>query len=189
MTPAAFALAAAALYALTRKGDSVKPTPNGPRNAMVRLISDRARAMGVPVHVALAFAKVESNFRPDAEGDFDWPTRNGGALYARHVRDNPTFANNPYRLEPARWHAYGLYQLLAPYHTRPTEDPRALLEPGTNVTRALTVIRRLLEHYDGDVAAARIHYVCGAGGCSPERRAQIVESLDQALARTLELVT
>src|SRR4051812_46824745 len=57
--------------------------------AVAALIADEARAQGVDPRVALAFADAESALRPAAQGDLDWPYRNGGALYHKHVLGNP----------------------------------------------------------------------------------------------------
>lgn len=153
------------------------------RERMRELVKHFARQAGVPVPVALAFAEVESNFAPNREGDRDWPTRNGGALYRRMVRDAAHFASNPYRNDPDRWHAYGLFQLLAPYYTGPTESPLELLKPDVNAQRALKTIAALLLKYAGDDELARIHYVCGSLNCSDAKRAQILTRYRAAKAR------
>jgi len=135
------------------------------RDAMVRMIARIARDRGVPPHVALAFARVESNFNPRAEGDLDWGRRKGGELYRRLVLSRPEFSGNPARLDPDAWHSYGLFQLLAPYHVRPLEHPAELLRPELNAIRGVELIKRLLARTGGDPVAARLAYVgCGTDG-------------------------
>lgn len=182
----ALALGALLVGVAMLAGGNVQRGEKSGRERMRELITTLARTLGVPVPVALAFAEVESALNPAREGDLDWPTRNGGALYKRLVRDATHFAANPWRNDPSRWHAYGLFQLLAPYYTGPTEDPRALLVPEENARRALTTIASLLRRYNGDDEAARIHYVCGSQSCSDAKRAQILTRYREAKAKHRE---
>lgn len=179
---AAIALVAA-LAASRRRGTAVQEQKIDTRKAeMVTLIREEARAAGVPEAVALAFAEVESNFAPYAEGDKHWHELDGGAKYKRLVRDNPKFIGNPARMQPELWHAYGLFQLLAPYHTRPMENPRVLLDPVTNAQRAMVAIKRLLAEYR-DPLDARTAYVCGSLRCSAAKRAEIARRFVPAYER------
>lgn len=153
---------AATSQAGAMSSSSTKPD-RSERERMIALIRRIARELGVPAAVALAFAEVESRFNPRAEGDLQWAAKRP-ELYARLVRDHPAFADNPARLEPAAWHSYGLYQLLAPYHAQATEHPRVLLDPELNARRGIGYLRRLLRQTNNDVAAARLAYI----GCGPD---------------------
>lgn len=167
------------------------PIPRSPKpvvdeNAIRVIISQAAERHDVPRQVAFAFAWVESRMQPDAEGDLKWHEKRDGTLYERHVRANPKFQFNPWRDTPERWHSYGLFQLLACYHTLAHEDPRALLVPSTNADRALREISRLLRVTRGDVQAARLAYT-GAGyqgtNVTAAVKAQTLLNLENALRR------
>lgn len=164
----------------------MRPTAPNPPEQVIRLIRQTADRHQVPQHVALAFAWVESRLNPDAEGDLLWHTRKDGQLYARHVFSNPKFQFNPWKDEPARWHSYGLFQLLACYHVSAHEDPRSLLVPATNADRGCREIARLLRITRGDVAAARLAYT-GAGFQGTQVtavvKAQTLLNLENALKR------
>jgi soluble lytic murein transglycosylase-like protein len=127
------------------------------RKRMIAIITSEAKKQGVPVPVALAFADAESGLNPDANGDLGWSDRHDGALYKRFVLNNPKLARNPARMTPRDWHAYGLYQLLAPYHTGPGELPSLLYDPQINAQRGIAEIKKLLRVY-ADIAEARLRY-------------------------------
>jgi hypothetical protein len=138
-----------------------------PSEAIAALIVDEAHAQGVDPRVALAFADAESGLRPDEQGDLDWPYRNGGELYQKHVLGNPALLRNPYRGDPSVWHSYGLFQLLAPYHVLELEHPAVLLDPRINARRGVRAVRTALERSGGELYQARRRYAgCGPGsGC------------------------
>jgi hypothetical protein len=173
----------------SRKGPAVHPTKpkhNATEAAMVALIRRIAFERGVPEHVALAFAELESGFKPDAEGDLDWPTRRGGELYKRHVLDAARFDENPARDDPSAWHSYGLFGLLAPYWVGAHEHPRALLEPERNATLGVGYIGKLLRRHGFDPYAARLAYVgCGADGslCSADYVQAVRTRLERAMQK------
>lgn len=153
-----------------------------PPAELLELIRREAALAGVPLRVALAFARVESNFNAAAEGDKDWPKKKP-ANYRMLVLDGrPT---NPFRAQAELWHSYGLYQLHAAHHVRGDEDPRVLLDPGVNVPRAMAAIARLLQASAGDPIEARYRYVgCGENGakCGDSDRRRIREKLEAALS-------
>lgn len=162
--------------------------PTKPLDIMrtIRLEADRH---GVPRTVALAFAWVESRFDPTLQGDLDWHLKQNGALYRRLVRDAPRFAFNPARLIPEVWHSYGLFQLLAPYHTEPREHPHALLDPRTNTQRGMKAIATLLQRAKKDPRRARLAYVGGGLDgqlLSVEQKQLVIDRLDVALDRFRE---
>jgi soluble lytic murein transglycosylase-like protein len=176
------------IYELTRSSssDDDKKEPDMPstnREEAIALIRAKARAAGVPEHIALAFADVESNFNPRAEGDRKWHERKDGELYRKNVRDNPRLKENPARLDPPAWHSYGLFQLLAPYFVEPAEHPRVLLDPEVNATRAMKVLKRLHEAYAGDTDKMRIHYAAGSLHVSDEVRNQVLSRFQPALEK------
>lgn len=147
------------------------------------LITRIARAQGVPVDVALAFAWLESRFDPRREGDRQWAFKRA-SKYRELVLDAPKFAANPWRTDAGRWHSYGLYQLLAPYHTLADEDPRKLLDPQINAERGIAEIRRLYQRYH-DANAVRLAYVgCGPDGrgCPSDKVADVLGKLQRARA-------
>lgn len=171
------ALVLGVLLATTRKTVSRKPPPA----ALVELIRREAALAGVPLQVALAFARVESNFNPLAQGDLEWPKKKPANYRTLVVEGRPS---NPFRDQPSLWHSYGLYQLHAAHHVKGDEDPRTLLNPQVNVSRAMTAISRLLQLAGGDPVEARYRYVgCGEKGarCSDSDRARIREKLEAAL--------
>jgi len=146
--------------------------------AMQALVRRLAHSLGVPAAVALAFADIESGFDAAREGDLDWPSKRPD-LYRSLILDNAAFNSNPARGDARAWHSYGLFQLLAPYHVRPEEHPRTLLDPQTNAVRGITQIRALLRRAGGDVAGARLAYIgCGLDG---KKCSELVQ--EQALAR------
>jgi len=169
-------------YAMKQKND--RPPPKAPTAEVLQFIVSAARRHNVPVTYALAFADIESGMDSRCEGDLDWPTRKGGELYRKHVLNAKALAQNPARLEPAAWHSYGLYQLLAPYHVKAKEHPRELLDARVNADRGVAFIGRLLKQNGGDVVAARLAYVgCGADGsrCSTEHVEKVKARLQSAL--------
>lgn len=144
----------------TRKPST--PKQRAPTADVLQAIVMAARKYSVPPYVALAFVDCESGFNEHAEGDIDWPFRRGGELYKKHVLGSPALANNPGRHDPAVWHSYGLFQMLAAYHVKPTEHPHALLDPKVNADRGCALIANLLKRSGGDIERARLAYT-GAG--------------------------
>jgi hypothetical protein len=169
------------------------PYPTEPRGgqgpsssaAMAALIAEEAHAQGVDPRVALAFADAESGLRPEAQGDLDWPYRDGGELYQKHVLGNPALLRNPYRGDPSVWHSYGLFQLLAPYHVLELEHPAVLLDPRTNARRGVRAVRTALERSGGELYQARRRYAwCGPGsGC--ERNTALLARVDGRWSQAL----
>jgi hypothetical protein len=156
------------------------------RKRIVQLIREEAERQGVPAHVALAFADIESGLQPDAVGDLDWSTRRNGELYRKHVLRSERLQDNPARHDPSAWHSYGLFQLLAPYHVGPLEHPSVLLDPRTNAERGVRFLGQLLSRARGDVYAARLAYVgCGLDGsrCAAADVERIRARLHAALER------
>lgn len=148
---------------------------------MRALITRIAREHGVPAQVALAFAWLESRFNPRAEGDLQWPFKRPDK-YRELVLEAPRFAHNDFRGDPTRWHSYGLFQLLAPYHVTGAEDPRILLDPEVNATRAMRTLRALLKKHEGDAARARLDFA-GASKLSASTQATLRARLRAALER------
>lgn len=151
--------------------------------AILALIRAEADRQNVPRAVALAFAAVESAFNPQAEGDLNWPTKQGGALYREHVIETARLAHNPARSDPSVWHSYGLYQLLAAYHVPAHMHPRELLRPSLNAEIGIRYIATLLRQANGDVGKARLAYVgCGLDGkrCSEQTRATVLAAFAAA---------
>lgn len=182
MHPGILFLLGLAALSLYRSSQPVKMTVQ--QAQMRALITRVAQQHGVPVPIALAFAWLESRFDPTAEGDKQWAFKRPDK-YRSLVLDSARFANNPWRTEAARWHSYGLFQLLAPYHTKPDEDPRALLDPETNAQRGIATIANLLEQHDGDPIAARLAFA-GALKLGPETQAMLGKRLREALDRFQE---
>lgn len=173
------------MYALTQRRGNATVQAVTERERMQQLVRNAALAAHVEPSIALAFAECESNFNPRAEGDLQWPYKRE-PLYRELVLENPRFRDNPWRADPTKWHSYGLFQLLAPYHVKSHEDPRRLLDPTTNAVRGCAYIARLLEQTKGDVYAARLAYIgCGPDGsrCSTEAVALARAKLRAALAR------
>lgn len=164
-------------------GKSLATTPA--KRAVIAIINAAAAKHGVPARIALAWAQVESGLNPAAEGDRQWHTYDGGKRYERLVRDAPKFARNPFRHEPSRWHSYGLFQLLAPYHTGPTEDPKLLLDPRVNADRGVRRIAELLQQTGGDWQRARLLYT-GAAKSSDAKQAAVVAAISRAVASTTD---
>jgi hypothetical protein len=146
----------------------------GPQEAIEALIRTEAIRQGVPPHVALATAWVESRMQPNAEGDTRW--HDNAERFRKSVPQD-----NPYRSIPKLWHAYGLFQLLAPYHVRGNESPLVLLDVPTNIERGVTRLRELLA-ISRDLDEVRLRYV-GATKLSPERREPILHEWRNALQR------
>lgn len=180
-------VAAIVAMSTTKKRPTVQSSSSNVDNpAIVRVIREAADRHQVPRQVALAFAWCESRLNPNAQGDLDWHEKRGGSLYQSMVRDAAKFEHNPARYEPAAWHSYGLFQLLAPYHVKPSEHPRVLLNPAINADRGCAEIRRLLTKARGDVRSARLAYVgCGYGGtlCAALVVAQYEKKLNDAMQR------
>jgi soluble lytic murein transglycosylase-like protein len=126
---------------------------------IVAIILSAAERHHVPADVALAIAWCESRFVPTAEGDLGWAARDGGKRYQRSVLRSPRLRYNPGRDDPQCWHSYGLFQLLACFHTGDNEHPSALLAPERNAEVACKFIRSLLNRTDDDPEAARLLYV------------------------------
>lgn len=161
---------------MRRKTDDATSQPM--REAIEALIRVEAERQGVPAHVALATAWVESRMRPDAEGDTRW--HDNAERYRKAVPKD-----NPYRSIPKLWHAYGLFQLLAPYHVRGNESPLVLLDVPTNIERGVTRLRELLA-ISRDLDEVRLRYV-GATKLSPERQEPILHEWRNALQRYMVL--
>lgn len=171
------ALGGVLVVASSRKSQSSKRPPA----ELVELIRREAALAGVPLQVALAFARVESNFNAAAQGDLDWPKKKPANYRVLVLEGRPT---NPFRENAALWHSYGVYQLHAAHHVKGDEDPRVLLNPQTNVARAMATIARLLKASEGDPYEARFRYVgCGQAGanCADSERKKIREKLSRAL--------
>ncbi len=152
--------------------------------AIAEIIAAEAHAQGVPPRLALAFADHESRLDPLAEGDRQWPYRDGGALYRRHVLERPELAHNPWRTDPSVWHSYGLFQLLAPFHVQAHEHPHVLLDPRINAQRGIATIRRYLGQAAGNLYDTRRRYV----GCGPDARCapETLERIDHAWQASLQ---
>ena len=167
-------------YVTQRQRPSKQPSHPVPE-AVIATIRGAAAKAGVPLQVALAFARVESNLNPAAEGDLHWADTHPDkyrTLVLEMLHDNP-FAG-----DPSRWHSYGLYQLNAAYFTRGLEDPRLLLDPERNASRALPYLHGLLRAAGGDPFDARYRYVgCGPKGvhCADSVRLSIRARLTAAL--------
>jgi len=186
MSIAAAVFAALAAAALTNRRDTTMRASSTPDPKVLQTVREAADRHNVPRQVALAFAFCESRLNPNAEGDLEWHEKRGGSLYTSLVRDAVKFEHNPARLVPAAWHSYGLFQLLAPYHVKPMEHPRVLLNPAVNADRGCAEIRRLLTRAKGDVRSARLAYVgCGFGGtlCAKLIVDQYTARLNEALQR------
>lgn len=151
------------------------------RDNMQALVELEAAALGVPRAVALAIAHLESSFNPRARGDLQWAAKKP-ALYKRLVVDNPYFASNPVRTDPAQWYSRGLFQLLACYHVRGNEHPDVLFDPRTNTRRGVLFIRSLLEKTKGDPLQARLYYT-GAIAGTAELQADTKAKMREALTR------
>lgn len=168
----------ALMVAATRRA----PKKAAPPAELVALIRREAALAGVPLQVALAFARVESGFNANAQGDLDWPKKKPANYRVLVTEGRPS---NPYRDQPGLWHSYGVYQLHAAHHVKGQEDPRVLLDPQVNVPRAMVTIARLLQASGGDPLEARYRYVgCGQLGakCPDSERRKIRAKLESALA-------
>lgn len=173
-------LALAALGVVVAAASSRKKRPPPPE--LVQLIRREAALAGVPLQVALAFARVETNFDVRAEGDLDWPKKKPAAYRMLVTEGRP---DNPYRDQPGLWHSYGLYQLHAAHHVKGRESPRVLLDTQVNISRAMATIARLLKVAGGDPVEARLRYVgCGENGanCADSVRRRVREKLEAALS-------
>jgi Transglycosylase SLT domain len=137
------------LFGLWLIGSSLmKTTPAPDFVRMRKLIRGEAIRQGVPTEIALATARVESNFDPTVEGDRNWHLNT-----ERFERVVPK--GHPHRSEREAWHSYGLFQLLAPYHVRMDEHPRVLLDPAINAARGVAALKRLLDRHNGDPSLVR----------------------------------
>lgn len=174
------------LFALTttRTGERMrsKPPSDNLEGLMRAIIARAAQTHGVPIHVAHAYAWLESRFDSKAEGDLAWATWDHGARYRKYVLEARKFAHNPYRLMPELWHSYGLFQLLAPHFIGPQEDPRVLLDPEINADRGCKYIATCLRKARGDVRLARLYYA-GATKLDEPAQAALLAKMDQALTR------
>jgi soluble lytic murein transglycosylase-like protein len=126
---------------------------------IIALIIRAADRHNVPLDVALAFAWCESKFVPTAEGDLGWAARDGGRRYQRSVLNSPRLKFNPGRDNPDCWHSYGLFQLLACFHTGDTDHPSSLLDPERNADLGCRFIASLLHRTGGDPENARLMFV------------------------------
>lgn len=136
---------------------ATKKTSTPSRARMEALVRAEAERQGVDPALALAFAEVESNFNPSAAGDTAWAEKKPD-LYRSLVLDNPKMANNPARYDPRAWHSYGLFQLLAPHHAKPSEHPSVLYDPQLNAQRGVAYIKGLLRKHGDDAAQVRLAY-------------------------------
>lgn len=150
------------------------------QKAMQDIIVAEAVKQGVPSRVALAFAWLESQFDPNAEGDKDWASKRP-ELYEVLVLKSDAFKSNPFRTDPDRWHSYGLFQLLAPYFVTGEQDPASLLEPRRNAFLGVRKLKALLTAYHGDVAKTRLAFA-GALELGPSVQKPILAKLTHALS-------
>lgn len=159
----------------------VRKTPPLPTREIHAIITRAALKHGVPVPVAMAWAEVESRFNPNAAGDKLWASKRPG-LYRDLVLVK--LGKNPEANNPAAWHSYGLFQLLAPYHVGMTENPAILYNPEVNADRGLRTVANLLKRTHGDPIAARLLYV-GEGSDPIDTPAEkaIAENIRGALSR------
>lgn len=182
MHPGLWLLLGVAALALYRESDHVKQTVH--QAQMTALITRIAVKHGVPVPVALAFAWLESRFNPTAEGDLQWAFKRPDK-YRELVLNAARFKDNPWRTDADRWHSYGLFQLLAPYHSLADEDPRKLLDPEVNAERGIKTIANLLKKHDGDPVRARLAFA-GALNLGPDTQLALTKRLHDALERFQE---
>lgn len=166
----------AVLMSSQRKG----PMLTRQQKAMHEIIVAEAVKQGVSARVALAFAWLESQFDPTAEGDKDWASKRP-QLYNELVLNNVSFKSNPYRTDPNRWHSYGLFQLLAPYFVTGEQDPASLLDPRRNAFLGVRKIKSLMTAYQGDVAKTRLAFA-GALELGPGVQKPILAKLTHALS-------
>lgn len=152
--------------------DMVRP-PKPDFVRMRQIIRAEAIRQGVPVEVALATARLESNFDSSAAGDLNW--HKNAARFANVP------ASSPYRNQPELWHSYGLFQLLAPYHVRGDEDPRVLFDPQVNAERGIGFLRRLLLAHHGDLNKVRLYYT-GAHRADEATKTKVLAKWANALA-------
>jgi soluble lytic murein transglycosylase-like protein len=144
------------------------PSSAAERARMISLVRMEAARQGVPEAIALAFAEVESDFDANAHGDMLWAEKKP-QLYQKLVLENPQFDDNPARTDPSAWHSYGLFQLLAPHHTRPGEHPSALSDPTLNARRGIAFIKALLRKHGDDLAETRLAYAGALGASAVEQ--------------------
>ena len=147
------------------------PKPDFVRNRQI--VRAEAVRQGVPVEVALATVRLESNFDSSAKGDLNWHKT------ARFEKNVPK--DSPFRGQPELWHSYGLFQLLAPYHVTGTEDPRILFDPNINTERGVAYLRRLLLANHGDLDSARLQYT-GAHRADAQTQIKVLAKWANALA-------
>lgn len=171
-----FALAATSKSAtekpIMREDDTPIPRPDFV--AIRAMIRAEATKQGVPPEIALATARVESGFDPTREGDLQWHTKT--ARFDRVVSDQ-----SPWKRQPELWHSYGLFQLLAPYHVEPNEDPRVLLDPRVNTERGVRTLKRLLLVHHGDTDRMRLYYT-GAHASDAATQARVLAKWNKALS-------
>lgn len=168
----------------TPKQPGASSNSSASRDAAIKLIREEAAKQGLPASIALAFAEAESGFDPLAEGDKQWPDKQP-ELYRKLVLEDPRRAANPARTQRELWHSYGLFQLLAPYHARPKEDPRVLLEPRLNAQRGIAFIKSLLAKHRDDLVEARLAYA-GALNVSRAEQNRVLERFAKIYQRWSE---
>lgn len=160
---------------------TLRPVKNPPEFVRMRkIIRAEAIRQGVPVELAMATARVESNFDPNAEGDKNWHLNT-----VRFEREVPK--NNPFRARPELWHSYGLFQLLAPYYVLPGEDPRVLLDPEINAKRGVRILKRLMHTHLGDPNKVRLHYT-NADAADATTQNRVLSQWQHALQTERELL-
>lgn len=179
MHPLLLLMMGLAAYSLYRGSDAMKLSLE--QSQMEALVRRTSRALGVPEEISLAFAWLESRLNPRAEGDLQWAFKRPDK-YRALVLDAPRFRDNEFRTDAQRWHSYGLFQLLAPYHIQPYEDPRILLDPRINAERGIKTIANLLEKHDGDPIRARLAFA-GALNLGPETQALLTKRVREAIDR------
>lgn len=157
----------------TKRGEAmIKPVkPDFVRNRQI--VRAEAMRQGVPVEIAMATARIESNFDQTREGDLNWHLNR--ARFERFVPET-----SPFRGTPELWHSYGLFQLLAPYHVKGDEDPRILLDPQINAQRGVATLRRLLLVHHGDPGLVRLHYT-NADAADSATQTRVLAAWNKAL--------
>lgn len=183
-------LAGAALALLVFLGRARAATPAAAselklthsQQVMADMIVKIARELGVSPQLALTTSWLESRFNPAANGDIGW-AKKFPDRFKKYVTDNPRFAANPARADADKWHSYGLFGLLAPHFTGPTEHPHLLYDPDRNARRGITYLRTQLANHKGDHKQARLGYA-GAltSNTSAAARAAILDRWMAALA-------
>lgn len=166
-----------ALLATQKRAPVLNKQQTVNRDLIVRLAHD----LGVPPRVPVTFAWLESRFDPKADGDMQWAEKRP-EMYRKLVVDNPALKDNPWRLKSEAWHSYGLFQLLAPYFIKGTENPAILYDPVKNATLGITKIKNLLKVHKGDVNKVRLAFA-GALDMSPAVQKPILVHLGDAYSR------